>query len=75
VAAVEVLLASTAVRNLIREGKTPQIPDVMETNQRQGMRSMDQALVDLYRRANVTAEAISTVTSNPERLQNLVQGR
>jgi len=75
VAAVEVLLASTAVRNLIREGKTLQIPGVMETNQRQGMRSMDQALVDLYRRANVTAEAISTVTSNPERLQNLVQGR
>lgn len=75
VAAVEVLLATPAIRSLIQEGKTSQIVGVMETSQRLGMRSMDQALVDLYRRANVTVEAISAATANPERLQSLIQGR
>ena len=64
-----------AIRSLIQEGKTSQIVGVMETSQRLGMRSMDQALVDLYRRANVTVEAISAATANPERLQSLIQGR
>jgi len=75
VAAVEVLLGTPAVRNLIREGKTAQIPGVIETGQRVGMRSLDQALVDLYRRGAVSIEAITARAANPERLQAMVQGR
>ena len=48
VAALEVLLATPAVRNLIREGKTFQIPSIMQTNKRLGMQTMDDALYDLF---------------------------
>lgn len=48
VAALEVLFANNAVRNLIREGKTFQIPSVMQTSRRSGMISMDDALYDLF---------------------------
>jgi twitching motility protein PilT len=75
VAAVEVLLGTAPVRNLIREGKTQQIPGLIETSQRLGMRSMDQALLDLYRRGTVTFEEILSRSANPERLQALSQGR
>ncbi len=75
VAAVEVLLGTAPVRNLIREGKTQQVPGLIETSQRLGMRSMDQALLDLYRRGTVTFEEILSRSANPERLQALSQGR
>ena len=48
VAAFEVLHANPAVRNMIREGKTHQLLSVMQTNRRQGMITMDDALAQLY---------------------------
>lgn len=48
IAAVEVLLATPAVRNLIREGKTHQLAAVMQTGVKSGMLTMDMALRDLY---------------------------
>ncbi|HCO28548.1 MAG TPA: type IV pili twitching motility protein PilT, partial [Lachnospiraceae bacterium] len=56
VAALEVLLATPAVRNLIREGKTFQIPSIMQTNKRLGMQTMDDALYDLFMRKIITEE-------------------
>lgn len=47
VAAFEVMLANNAIRNHIREAKTFQIPTVMQTNARLGMKTMDDALYDL----------------------------
>ncbi len=47
VAAYEVLLANHAVSNLIREGKTFQIPSIMQTNRRAGMVTLNDALVEL----------------------------
>jgi twitching motility protein PilT len=49
-AAREVLLANTAVSNLIREGKTFQIPTVMQTSKKLGMVTMTDALLDLVER-------------------------
>jgi len=49
-AAREVLLANTAVSNLIREGKTFQIPTVMQTSKRLGMVTLNDALLDLVDR-------------------------
>ena len=46
-AAREVLLANTAVSNLIREGKTFQIPTIMQTSKKLGMVTMNDALLDL----------------------------
>lgn len=50
VAAYEILLANHAVSNLIREGKTFQIPSIMQTNRRQGMVTLNDALLDLVDR-------------------------
>lgn len=54
--AVEVLIATPAIRNLIREGKTYQMPNFMHTGQSVGMQTQDQALIDLYRRGLITYE-------------------
>lgn len=54
VAAFEVMLANSAIRNLIREGKTYQIPTSMQTGRKAGMQSMDDALFDLYRSGQIT---------------------
>ncbi len=49
IAAIEVMTATPAIRNLIREGKTHQMYSVLETSSQQGMITMDRALMDLYR--------------------------
>jgi len=49
IAAVEVMISTPAIRNLIREGKTFQIQNNMQTGAAQGMISMDAALLALYR--------------------------
>jgi len=48
VAAIEVMISNTAIRNHIREAKTFQIPSVLQTNRRLGMQTMDDAIYDLY---------------------------
>lgn len=56
IAALEVLLATPAVRNLIREGKTHQIPTVIQTNGKLGMQSMEKAIQDLLRSGVISNE-------------------
>ncbi len=55
-AAYEVLLSTPAVANLIREGKTFQIPSVMQTNRRLGMVTLNDALLDLVERQQIEAK-------------------
>ena len=66
VAAIEVLLATAAVRNLIREGKTHQIPTVLQTGGKLGMQTMDKALQDLVRQGLVSPEVAQEKMLNPE---------
>ena len=56
VAAMEVMISNTAIRNHIREAKTFQIPTVMQTSGKQGMRTMDDALYELYLRGEISQE-------------------
>jgi twitching motility protein PilT len=56
VAAVEIMLSTPAVANLIREGKTFQIPTVMQTSRKEGMVTYDQYLMELMRRKVIFAE-------------------
>ncbi len=56
VAAVEILTGTTAVRNLIRENKIHQVPGTMQVSQKDGMQTMDMALLDLVARGGVTRE-------------------
>ncbi len=56
VAALEILVANHAVSNLIREGKTFQIPSIMQTARGEGTQLMDQHLLELLKAGKVTAE-------------------
>ncbi len=71
VAALEILLGTPAVRNLIREGKVHQIPSAMQTGQKVGMQTLDMALIDLVRRNIVTAEEAQSRTLTPNLFANL----
>jgi len=56
IAAFEILLGSTALSNAIREGKTSQINNQIQTGRARGMISMDQSLAELVRSGKVSAE-------------------
>ncbi len=73
VAAFEIMIANSAVRNLIRDGKTFELPSVMQLGAKDGMQTLDQALADLVRRGIVTQEEAMMKSSNPERLQKALQ--
>ena len=56
VAAMEVMLTNNAIKNHIRESKAFQIQTVMQTNTKFGMKTMDDALFELYSRGEITGE-------------------
>ncbi len=56
VATVEILLGVPALAHLIREGKTYQIPSIIQTGKREGMQTMDQAIVDLLKQGLISPE-------------------
>jgi twitching motility protein PilT len=56
VVALEILIASPAVRNLIREGKTHQIPSMIQTGKKYGMILLDDSIMDLYKKGMISAE-------------------
>src|SRR5262249_34083413 len=64
-AALEILLGTTAVRNLIRENKIHQIPSIIQTSQGAGMKTMEQALIDLVHENRITRETAIEKSSNP----------
>lgn len=57
VAAFEVMVANSAIRNLIRENKTYQIQNIIQTGSKEGMQSMDQDLVNLYRKGFISKDS------------------
>jgi twitching motility protein PilT len=56
VLALETLTNTPAVANVIREAKTYMLPGIIQTGKKQGMRLMDDSLIDLYQRGVITAE-------------------
>jgi twitching motility protein PilT len=71
VAAVEVMVATSAVRNLIREGKTFQIPNVIQTSSQHGMQTLDQALAALCRANTITSDEALACCANPEEFKRV----
>jgi twitching motility protein PilT len=66
VAALEIMVATVAIRNLIREGKTHQMPSVIQTGTQLGMQSLEQALKNLVMQGRVDkahAESLLQSTS------------
>ena len=72
VAAVEVMVATPAIRNLIREAKIHQITTAMQAGGRYGMQTMDQSLADLVKRHQISFETAAELCANLEDLQRLV---
>ena len=72
VAAVEIMLASPAVRNTIREGKIYQLPNAMLTQARLGMVLFDQALVNLYRKGTINLENVLAFCNNQDEVTKLI---
>jgi twitching motility protein PilT len=72
VAACEVLLATPAIRNLIREGKTHQIYSSLQTGGNLGMQTMDAALATLVRSGKITQQLAEARSSTPEELRRLL---
>ena len=73
VAAVEVLIANPAVRNLIRESKTHQIPSMIQTGRKYGMQLLDDAIMDLFNRRMISAEDAYTKANEKERFKPLLK--
>src|SRR5919198_1216258 len=73
-AAVEVLVCTPAVRNLIREGKVHQIYSVMQAGGRFGMQTMDQSLANLVKTGKVTQQMAYERCHDPEELNRLIGG-
>jgi len=69
VPAVEVMIATTAVCNLIREGKTYQMPNVIQTGSQYGMQTLNQALRDLCKMGLINPEDAFRKSDNPEELR------
>ncbi|MHC4269798.1 MAG: type IV pilus twitching motility protein PilT [Planctomycetota bacterium] len=68
VAAIEIMVGTPAIKNLIREGKVAQIPGMMQTGKQFGMQTMDATLVDMYKRGVVTRKDVTPYLTNPSAL-------
>lgn len=71
VAAVEIMLANSAVKNLIREGKIHQLPNVIRTHTQEGMKLLDEALVNLYRDKVISSESLLALANDTEEVEKL----
>jgi len=71
--AMEIMIATSAVRNLIREGKTHQLTGVIETGARVGMQTLDQALVKIFKEGKITLDEALAKAGNPGHLRHLIE--
>lgn len=67
--AVEVLVASEAVRNVIRDGKTHQLRNIISTNRQAGMQTLEAHLSDLIARREIALDTARLVTNRPDELR------
>lgn len=72
VAAIEIMIANSAIRNLIRENKAHQMTSIMQTQTQLGMQTMDQALRDLYQKGEITLEDALGRSHNASELEAMI---
>jgi twitching motility protein PilT len=65
VLAYEVLVANSAVRNIIREGQLHALENTLQTNAREGMNTMDSCLLDLYQQTRITYDTALSRARHP----------
>jgi twitching motility protein PilT len=74
IAAAEILMATPAVRNIIREGKNYQLEAVIQTGAEHGMQSMDRTLVNLVHTGVISYEEARNYAVDLEELDRLMRG-
>ena len=72
IAAVEIMLGNPAAKNLIRDGKIYQLPNVIRTHRDIGMISMDEALVSLYLKGIVTGKSVLEFCNDRTEVEKLI---
>jgi twitching motility protein PilT len=73
-AAIEVMIATSAIRNLIREGKTYQIMSSIETGSQYGMQPMDKTLADMHKAGMISYEDALLRAIDRDNFLRLVKG-
>lgn len=73
VPALEILIATPAVRNLIREGKSHQIPSMIQTGKKYGMQLLDDAIMELYNKGQISADDAYTKANDKSRFRPLLK--
>jgi len=73
VAAIEIMIANSAIRNLIRENKAHQMVSIIQTQTQMGMQTMDQALRDLYQQGRISFETAIARAHNVSELEAMIQ--
>jgi twitching motility protein PilT len=74
IAAAEILVATPAVRNIIREGKTHQLEAVIQTGQEFGMQSMDKTLAGLVHAGSISYDEARNFAVDQDELDRLMRG-
>jgi twitching motility protein PilT len=74
VAAFEILIGIPAVANLIREGKTFQLPSVIQTHSKIGMIGLEQSIKNLYDQGVITKEEMLRVEKESDKLIDNLSG-
>ncbi len=68
----ELLMATPAIRNLVREAKIEQIPTLIQTGSKFGMQTMNQSLAELYKKKCISYQSALEYTSTPEDLKKMI---
>jgi twitching motility protein PilT len=71
--ALEILIATPAARNLIREGKTHQIPSVIQTGKKYGMQLLDDAIMELYEKGWISADDAYLKANDKAKFRNFIK--
>lgn len=72
VSALETMVVTPAIQNMIREGKTHQIESSVQTGGKYGMKTMDMALVELYKKGLITNEVALTYCTDKEMISRMM---
>lgn len=72
-AALEIMVATPAIRNAIREAKTYQIDNMIQTNSELGMVTLEKSLIEMIRKGEITLETAQEFTTKPEELISLMK--
>ena len=71
--ALEIMIATPAVRNLIREGKSHQIPSMIQAGKKYGMQLLDDAIMDLYKKRWIGTDEAYAKSNDKKRFRPLLK--